>query len=97
MGQVTGSTCSRMETVTKGIIKKVRSVKAISFINCIISMAMKCSGVKEGFGQFWWTAGDHAGDKYVGQFHKVNKPELSILDHVCNFDHVLAPFHLGHV
>ena len=25
-------------------------------------------GVKQGFGQFWWTSGQHAGDKYVGQF-----------------------------
>ena len=25
-------------------------------------------GVKQGFGQFWWTSGRHAGDKYVGQF-----------------------------
>jgi hypothetical protein len=23
---------------------------------------------EEGFGQFWWTEGRHAGEKYVGQF-----------------------------
>ena len=27
-----------------------------------------CSSVQEGQGQFWWTVGPHAGDKYVGQF-----------------------------
>ena len=26
--------------------------------------------MKEGFGQFWWTVGPHAGDKYVGQFSR---------------------------
>ena len=27
------------------------------------------NGVKEGRGQFWWTTGRYANDKYVGQFH----------------------------
>ena len=28
------------------------------------------NGIKEGFGQFWWTSGPFSGDKYLGQFHK---------------------------
>ena len=27
-------------------------------------------GVKQGFGQFWWTTGKHKGDKYIGQFNQ---------------------------
>lgn len=28
------------------------------------------NGVKEGQGQFWWTSGPYAGDKYIGGFFK---------------------------
>ena len=28
------------------------------------------NGTKEGQGQFWWTSGPHAGDKYIGEFHE---------------------------
>ncbi len=43
------------------------------FVCCIYLIFLLLSGdylkgVKQGFGQFWWTTGPHAGDKYLGQF-----------------------------